>query len=82
MVINKQLTASATPTINLSTFAHRGTAQVWQLTAANAIGHLPDVGFSGASFVVTLPAQSVTLFVVPGNGSAAPGPPTNVRIIR
>jgi len=83
MVINKQLSASSTATINLSTFAHRGTAQVWQLTAANAISRLADVGFGGTSFVVTLPPQSVTLLVVSGNGSVPRPPvaPTNLHII-
>ena len=80
MAINKQA-SSATATINLSTFAHRGTAQVWQLTAANAIGHLADIGFTGPSFVVTLPPQSVTLFVVGGN-AAPPPAPARFRIIR
>src|SRR6185295_16936907 len=80
MVINKQVSAGAAATINLSTFGHRGTAQVWQLTSANAIGHLADVSFSGTSFAVTLPAQSVTLFVVPAStGLTAP---TRLRIIR
>ena len=84
MAINKQASGSATATINSRNFAHRGTAQVWQLTAANAIGHLADVGFGGTSFVVTLPPQSVTLFVIPPqNGPARPpNPPTNVRIVR
>ena len=41
-----------------------GTAQAWQLTAANAITRLADVGVSGSSFAVTLPPQSITLFVV------------------
>lgn len=82
MAINKQLSTSSTATINLSTFAHRGTAQVWQLTAANAIGHLADIGFGGTSFVATLPPQSVTLFVVPGSLPVQPAAPTNVRVIR
>ena len=81
MVVNKQLSTSAAATINLSTFAHRGTAQVWQLTSANAITRLADVSFSGTSLVATLPAQSVTLLVVPKSGTP-PAPPTNVRIIK
>jgi hypothetical protein len=33
--------------------------------------------------VTTLPAQSVTLFVVPANATATPpGAPTNVRIVK
>jgi len=53
----------------------------WQLTSANAIGHLADVSFSGTSFAVTLPAQSVTLFVVPASGTVLTAP-TRLRIIR
>ena len=33
-----------------------GTAQVWQLTAANAIAHLADIGVAGTSFVRHAPA--------------------------
>src|SRR5262249_18471822 len=33
MVINKQLSTASVATINVSTFAHRGTTQVWQLTS-------------------------------------------------
>ena len=74
MVVNKQLSTSTTATINLSAFAHRGTAQVWQLTAANAIAHPADIAVGGTSFVAALPPQSVTLFVVPA--AAAAGPPS------
>ena len=81
MVISKQISTGATATINLSTFAHRGMAQVWQLTSANVITRQSDVIFSGTSFVATLPAQSITLFVVPKGGSL-PAPPSNVRIIK
>jgi hypothetical protein len=83
MVINKQLSTTTNATVNLSTFAHRGTAQVWQLTSANTIAHLADLSFSSTSFVATLSPQSVTLFVVPGRvASGPPGAPTNLRIIR
>jgi Glycoside hydrolase family 44 len=81
MVINKQLSTGPAATINLSSFAHHNVAQAWQLTAANAITRLADVAVSGTSFTTTLPAQSVTLFVVPAR-AAVPTPPTNLRIIR
>jgi len=81
MVINKQLSTSPVSTINLSTFAHRGMAQVWRLTASNVITHLPDVTVSGTTLVTTLPAQSITLFVIPKIASP-PTPPTNLRIVR
>ena len=81
MGVNKQISTGATATISLSTFAHRGMTQVWQLTSANVITRQSDVSFSGTSFVATLPAQSITLFVVPKGGSL-PAPPSNVRIIK
>jgi hypothetical protein len=80
MVINKDVSATAA-TINLVNVVHRGSAQVWQLTAANAINRLPDVGFSGNSFAATLPPQSITLFVVPA-GAPVPTAPGNLRVIR
>lgn len=54
---------------------------MWQLTSANVITRLSDVSFSGTSFVATLPVQSITLFVVPKNGTA-PSPPSNLRVIK
>ena len=79
MVIAKSLSGSTPATIALANFAHSGVAQAWQLTAANAITRLSDVGVSGSSFAVTLPPQSITLFVV-GAASGAPSAPTNFRI--
>jgi hypothetical protein len=79
MVIAKSLSGSTPATIALANFAHNGAAQAWQLTAANAITRLSDVGVSGSSFAVTLPPQSITLFVV-GAASGAPSAPTNFRI--
>jgi len=65
MAINKQIGSNAPVKIALTNFLPAGTAQVWQLTAGNAITHLSDLNFTGASFSNTLPAQSVTLFVLP-----------------
>jgi len=65
MAINKQIGSNAPVKIALTKFLPAGTAQVWQLTAANAITHLSDLNFTGTSFSNTLPAQSVTLFVLP-----------------
>jgi hypothetical protein len=79
MVVSKGLSAPTAATVSVASFQAAGTAQVWQLTAANNITRLPEVSFSGATFVVTLPAQSVTLLVVPAR-SAPPAPPTNLRI--
>jgi O-glycosyl hydrolase len=79
MVVSKSPSTAAAATINLAHFSHAGVAQVWQLTAANSITRLADVGITGASFTYTLPAQSVTLFVLARDG-AAPGAPTGLRI--
>lgn len=73
MLINKQLSASATATVTLTNRLLKGTGQVWQLTSANAITRLADTSFSGNTFTSTVPAQSITLFVLPAG--AAPPPP-------
>lgn len=75
MAINKQLSSQALLTLNLSNFSSTGTAHVWQLTSANAITHLSDIVFSGSSVGATLPAQSITLFVLP---QGAPNPPSSL----
>ena len=72
MVINKQLSATALPTINLANFSPAGTAQVWQLTSANTITRLSDLSFTGTTITNTLPPQSITLFVVPAAIVAGP----------
>lgn len=74
MVINKVGTQAAT-TINLSNFTNTGTAQVWQLTAANQIARLTDASVANNQISTTLPPQSVTLFVV---GTPAIGAPANL----
>ena len=74
-------TGDTPATISVSNFSHRGVTQVWQLAAANAIARLGDVGVSGSGFAVTLPPQSVTLFVVAA-GSIAPAAPRNLRVVR
>jgi O-glycosyl hydrolase len=79
MIVNKNLSATTAATVSVANFQDAGTAQVWQLTAANTITRLADVRPSGTSFGVTLPAQSVTLLVVPAS-SAPPSPPTGLRI--
>jgi hypothetical protein len=64
MVINK--IAGATPvTLGLGHFTASGTAGVYQLTATNAIKHLAGVKWSRGKLIATVPAQSVTLFVLP-----------------
>ena len=53
-------------TVNLANFSAAGTAQVWQLTASNAINRLADVSVAGNAITASVPAQSITLFVVAG----------------
>ncbi|MBI3801511.1 MAG: PKD domain-containing protein [Deltaproteobacteria bacterium] len=73
VVISKYLSGNTSTTVNLANFAFDGTTQVWQLTAANRIDRLEDINFSGNSFNVTLPPQSITLLVIPAaTGTSAP----------
>ena len=79
MIVCKTATGSTPVTVNAGSFAGTGTAQVWQLTSANAITRLSDVGFAASTATLTVPPQSLTLVVAPGL-SSAPAAPTNLRI--
>ncbi len=68
MVISKVLSGDTPVTLNLGGFAHTGVAQRWQLTSANTLTHLSDLGVSGSSVSTSVPQQSVTLFVLPSSG--------------
>ncbi len=68
MVVSKALSGNTPVTVNLSGFSAGGSAQVWQLDAGNAIRRLADVPVSGSSFSQGVPAQSITLYVVPASG--------------
>ncbi len=70
MVISKYLSGNTPVTLSLANFASSGAAQVWQLTSANVIRRLNDVGYSGGSLAATVPSQSITLFVVTGTPTA------------
>lgn len=65
MVVNKQLLGLQPLTLSLPNFPAASPAQVWQLTSANAIARLADAPVLAGSVSQSLPAQSVTLFVVP-----------------
>jgi len=82
MVVSKYLSANTPVTINLANFAQSGAVQVWQLTAVNAVNHLPAIALTGNSFVASLPPQSITLFVVPGtsNVPSPPRAPTGLKV--
>jgi PKD repeat protein len=70
MVINKYLSGSTPVNVAVSNFNPAGVAQVYQLTSANAINRLSDIAFGGASLSLTVPAQSITLLVLPRGGPA------------
>lgn len=65
MAINKQ-TAAAPLQLTLANSAGGGLAEVWQLTAANQIQKLASVAITDGTISTTLPAQSITLFVIAG----------------
>ena len=67
MVVSKVLSGSTPVTVNLANFSPGAGAQVWQLTAANTIARLADVPVSAQGFAASVPAQSVTLFVLPAS---------------
>jgi len=75
MVINKSLTNSALAAVNLANFSAAGVTQVWQLTSANSITRLSDLSFSGMSFNLAAPSQSITLLVIaPAAATPTPTP--------
>lgn len=78
MIVCKATSGTTAATINLSHYVPTGNAQRYQL-ASNAITHPADVTLNGSSYSVTLPAQSVTLLVVPGNDVAQP--PTVAAVV-
>jgi hypothetical protein len=78
MAVNKALSSSSAVNLRLANFAAGGPVQVWQLTASNAITRLADTAMSGSTLPATLPAQSITLFILPQQ--APPKPPTGLRI--
>ncbi len=72
MVVNKYLSGSTSLTINLANFSATGPAQVWQLASSNTITRLADAAVSGSTLSATVPARSVTLFVVPAGAPNTP----------
>jgi cellulose 1,4-beta-cellobiosidase len=77
MVISKYLSGTTPATINIAGFTPGGPAHRWQLTSTNAITQLSDLTVTGGAISDTLPAGSITLYVVPMAG-AAPAPPTGL----
>ncbi|AIE86931.1 glycoside hydrolase family 44 protein [Fimbriimonas ginsengisoli] len=73
MVVNK-LGSSAPIRIDLSNFTPSGTATVWQISSATqtSINHLANATLSGNSLSATVPAQSVTLYVIAKSTASGP----------
>ena len=68
MVVSKGRTGAAPLSLDLAGFAPAGAAQAWQLTAANKIQRIADVRVRSKRMQTTVPAQSITLLVVPRAG--------------
>jgi hypothetical protein len=65
VVVNKSLNGNTPLQLTVTNFANSGTAQAWQLTASNVITQLPSVPYAGGVLSNLLPAQSITLLVLP-----------------
>ena len=94
MVVNKNLFNSGNPgattsiTIDLSNFSAGSFAERWQLAATNpanqnaaAITQLSNATLSNNSLTVTVPMESVTLFVIPAASTSAPAAPTGLAAV-
>jgi hypothetical protein len=63
MVVNKAATGTQV-TVNIANFNAGSQARVWQLTSANQIVRAADVAVASSVITSTVPAQSITLFVI------------------
>jgi hypothetical protein len=87
MVINKDIFNASPITANITNFNAAGTAQRWQLTSANVINHLTNLALTNRVLFDLLPAQSITLFVLPATngfnlhiGNNSPPGQLNIRL--
>ena len=74
MVVNKA-TATASIRMDLAGFAPGVAAEVWQLTSSNSISKKSDAAVTANSISTIVPAQSITLFLVPPSGGPVNQPP-------
>ncbi len=65
MVINKTLSGNTPIILSLTNYSGTGAAQVWQLASASSITRLTDAVVGKGILSNSVPAQSITLFVVP-----------------
>ena len=69
MVINKDLNNATPITANITNFNATGTVQRWQLTSANVINQLANITLTNKVLSDMVPAQSITLYVLPPVGA-------------
>ncbi|MGO8670791.1 MAG: glycoside hydrolase family 44 protein [Capsulimonadaceae bacterium] len=81
MVINKQLTTDQQISLSVANFNGSGTAQTWQLASSNPIERIADTPVTANVLTATLPAQSITLFILPPSGSTVPPPAAPAGLI-
>lgn len=72
MVISKVLSGSTPVTLNLGAFAGVSPVQAWQLTSTNTITRLSDLTVGSNAVSTSVPAQSITLFVIPAATNGKP----------
>ena len=72
MAISKVLSGATPVTFQVANFTAASTAQLWQLTSAGSITRLADVAVSGGQCTAMLPAQSITLLLIPPAASVPP----------
>ena len=65
MLINKKPDQQGRTSVDLRSVAITGKIQAWQLTGSNQIKRLEDRAANGDSIQVTVPAESITLLVIP-----------------
>jgi hypothetical protein len=66
MLIDKDLSGTASLTVNVAHFAGAAAAQTWQYSSSgSSITRLADTPVSSNALNVTLPAQSITLYILP-----------------
>jgi hypothetical protein len=65
MLVHKRIGSTSPVAVSTTNFSAASTARVWQLTSANTITRLTDALLTNSTFGATLPAQSITLLVIP-----------------
>ena len=73
MVINKALSGTTPLVVQLSGNTRQGAVQRWQLTSSNVLSRLADITASADGLSTSVPAQSITLFVLSGASSGGGG---------